>query len=71
MEKRRNRAARFNIPDAPEPQYQPPDEVAAKARRALKFGIEYDPQSSVLMDMGEYRTVTRAMNRGTLVIPYE
>ncbi len=55
QQKRRERAGRFNLPaaEAPEQDYRPDEEVAAKTKRAQKFGVVYEPSSAVLMDMGE------------------
>ena len=55
VERRRERAERFNLPDAAAAlQYKPDDEIAAKDERAQKFGLkDYAPEKAVMMDMGE------------------
>lgn len=54
QDKRSARASRFNI-EAPSQllQYKPDEELEARARRAKKFGVAYQPTDAVLMDMGE------------------
>ncbi|GFR48894.1 hypothetical protein Agub_g10839, partial [Astrephomene gubernaculifera] len=55
--KRAARAARFQLsaPLAPSVDaYRPDEELQARARRAAKFGVPYQPTDAVLMDMDLY-----------------
>ncbi len=55
QQKRAARANRFQLeaPLAPALNaYKPDEELTVRARRAAKFGIAYQPQEAVLMDMG-------------------
>ncbi|GLC70763.1 hypothetical protein PLESTF_001030700 [Pleodorina starrii] len=56
-EKRAARATRFRLeaPLAPSlDEYKPDEEMEARARRAVKFGVPYQPTDAVLMDMDLY-----------------
>ena len=53
MDKRRERADRFNIEDKPLFEYKPDEEIEILAKRAQKFDLDYEPAAAVLMDMGE------------------
>ncbi|KXZ55537.1 hypothetical protein GPECTOR_2g1086 [Gonium pectorale] len=58
-DKRAARAARFQLeaPLAPAlDSYRPDEELEARARRAVKFGVSYQPTEAVLMDMDLYET---------------
>lgn len=50
--RREARATRFNISE-PTLQYKPDEDEEAKARRAKKFGITYQPSENAMMDMGK------------------
>ncbi|KAG2501703.1 hypothetical protein HYH03_000204 [Edaphochlamys debaryana] len=54
QEKRAARASRFQLAEPLAPaldQYRPDAELEARARRAAKFGVPYQPTEAVLMDM--------------------
>ena len=53
MDKRRERADRFNIEDKPLFEYKPDEEMEILAKRAQKFDLDYEPAAAILMDMGE------------------
>ena len=53
MDKRRERADRFNIEDTPLFEYKPDEEMEILAKRAQKFDLDYEPAAAVLMDMGK------------------
>ena len=52
--KRKERAERFQLSETstnPIDNYRPDEEILLRAQRAEKYGIEYAPESAVLMDM--------------------
>lgn len=54
QEKRASRASRFNTEPPAAYIYKPDDDIAAKTKRAEKWGVDYKPEEAVLMDMGEH-----------------
>ncbi|KAG2451293.1 hypothetical protein HYH02_003899 [Chlamydomonas schloesseri] len=54
QQKRAARASRFQLAEPRAPaldRYRPDEELEARARRAAKFGVPYQPTEAVLMDM--------------------
>ncbi|KAG2435731.1 hypothetical protein HXX76_006928 [Chlamydomonas incerta] len=57
QQKRASRASRFQLAEPRAPaldRYRPDEELEARARRAAKFGVPYQPTEAVLMDMDLY-----------------
>ena len=53
IDKRRERAERFNVEGQAGLDYKPEEEIEVLAKRAQKFNLKYEPAEAVLMDMGK------------------